>query len=183
VTVEEARTLVAALKAAFPRQPVEEETVAVYVQMLRDLPTTDGQQAVEALLKRSRFFPTISEIREAVLDVWLPLPTPVQAWELVEEAGRIAMREGRPGEDDGLMRSALPPLVWRALRAVGGELGYRYSENVNALRAQFLRVYAELRESAVAGGEETRRAAIDPAERAEIEAARHPVPMLRSLEP
>jgi hypothetical protein len=157
MTKHEAAKLVAVLSAAYPRQEIEEATLAIYCEMLLDLDHAIAERGVKVLMANSRWFPTIAEIREAVLEQQSPLPSPAEAWELLDISWQVANARGLPdsfGDD-------VPRIVLRALKVVGGKQGYRFSDNVNALRSQFLRVSDELRHSALAGGAETRRAALE----------------------
>lgn len=57
---------VALLAAAYPSFNVPKETVKVYVQMLSDIPTGALESAVAELIRTSKFFPTVSDIRTTV---------------------------------------------------------------------------------------------------------------------
>lgn len=178
MTQAEATTLVGTLSTAYAVD-LEETRLAVYVNALRDLPAADGAAAVHRLLKTSHWFPSVAEIRETVLDLRLPLPTAAEAWELVEETGRRALARPYNGRDS--MQTGLPGIVARALKLSGGEYGYRYSENINALRAQFLRLYADLRDSAAAGGAEARQRALKRPEPIRALPAGVKLPELRTM--
>lgn len=128
---------VASLRAAFPNANLPAETVAIYAAALKDLDPADVQEAVVGLIKSSRFFPTVAEIREKVAERRLSLPGPVAAW---EEA--VARSEGRWEADK-------TPLVTDALNAIGGIWAVKTSENPVATRAQFLKFFNELRDAQV----------------------------------
>lgn len=126
---------IAALAAAYPRQRLEPATIQIYAAALDDLDARAIEDAVRYIVRTSRWFPTVAEIRETVAERTLRLPSPAAAWETVQTA------QGRAGIQGGP--------VERALRAVGGTWALRTTENPTALRAQFLRVYGEFRDEAV----------------------------------
>lgn len=89
MTQQEAAALVAVLKAAYPRQPIELETVRVYGQMLADLEYEDVERAAREHMAASPYFPAISELREratrpaGLLDAdqaWAEVRTAVGRW-------------------------------------------------------------------------------------------------------
>jgi hypothetical protein len=65
----EAAKLVAMLSAAYRDAPISEATAEVYEAMLADLPFAATQAAVARLVATSKWFPTVAEIREAVVAV------------------------------------------------------------------------------------------------------------------
>jgi len=56
-------TILFKLSAAYPRSDLEAETIAVYVEDLRDLNARDLSQACRNIRRSSKFFPSIAEIR------------------------------------------------------------------------------------------------------------------------
>jgi len=54
---------VAVLNAAFPRENIQPETLAIYVTKLGDIEADLLAASVNRLLEESRFFPTIAEVR------------------------------------------------------------------------------------------------------------------------
>lgn len=156
---------VASLRAAYPNANLPPETVAVYSAALADLEPERVSRAVGVLIKRSRFFPTVAEIRDIVADQTLDFPSPVAAWE--EAVART----------DGTWEREKHPVVSRALAAIGGPWTVRTTENVVGTRAQFLKFYEQL-------CSEARTTVIDSGEDgiAEVRALGVPVPELRGLE-
>ena len=63
------KRLVAVLKAAYPRQELPPETVAIYAEMLADLDAETATAAVKRAIQTSRFFPTIAEIRNVAAEL------------------------------------------------------------------------------------------------------------------
>src|ERR1035437_9570061 len=76
----EARALVATLAAAFPRQQVPQVTFDVYTGDLADLDFGVTEKAPTNLRRSSRWFPTMAEIREAVAELQLDAPGPMEAY-------------------------------------------------------------------------------------------------------
>jgi hypothetical protein len=165
--------LVAVLKAAFPRQPVEPETVKVYANFLVDLDVDAATAAAKRLVATSRFFPTIAELREAAAETELGLPNEVEAWDMVN---RFVFHQGDrvpcpAGCDDGWADRdgdvvcpdchgygwveerppPLHPVLRQALDFIGGSWGLRATGHSAVLRAQFRDAYRTLRPQAVRG--------------------------------
>lgn len=173
MTTKQAMEIVAILKAAFPRQQVEPETVKVYATFLQDLDGAVAEPAVKRLVTVSRFFPTIAEMREAVAEASVNAPTVQQAVEAVMTRSAIPVEE----------RPKLHPLVRRALDAIGGLYAIRTAESATTIRAQFRDAYAALRSEAILEIQ-TGRAALaqSPIERlAAATAPALPAPELRAM--
>lgn len=143
----EAVQLVGVLAAAYPNFPVSEATIQVYAAALGDLETSAAVRAAEELVATSRFFPTVAEIRAAAAERTMGLPTPEEALGLVLGEVRRCGIYGRPRFDC--------PVVAEAVRVVGFR-NICTSDNPEALRAHFFRVYGayrdrEIREASVGG--------------------------------
>lgn len=138
MTSQEASALVASLKAAFPDANIPAETVVMYAAALEDLDFQAGQAAVGALIRSTRWFPKIAEIREAAAEQTLGVPSPASAWERLTEY-----------TDHRREHATLTDLERRALQAVGGTWAVRTSESPTVLRSQFMKVYEELRRDAI----------------------------------
>lgn len=90
MTGAEVKRLVSMLVATWPRPEVRPETVGVYCAALADLDAKAAHAAVMDLVRTSRFFPTVAEIRERVVRDRVPLPSPEEAWGIVRRAiGRV----------------------------------------------------------------------------------------------
>jgi hypothetical protein len=139
MTGEEVNHTVAILQGAFPNHPVNPDTVRAYGWMLRDFTFPDVSRAVVTLLATSRFWPTIAEVRAAVIEERLALPTPERAWELVAE--RLSATGLLPEDHPAKAH----PVIKRAVRAMGGIAGMAEEDNVAALRRQFMEQYAAIR--------------------------------------
>lgn len=133
--------LVLDLAAAWPREQLQPETVAIYADDLSDIPTQIVGEAVRVLRRTSEFFPTIRAIREAAAEVALALPSEDEAlrqvgariaWGKLSDAGR------RPVPD-------VHPDVRDALDHVGGYYAFRTATEPTIVRGQFLKIYREIR--------------------------------------
>lgn len=164
MTEDQVLEIVARIKDAYPRQVVGLGTLAVYSQMLGDLPYAAANNAVRDLLASSRFFPTIAEIRERVVALRLDAPAPEQAW------GEVVTAFGYPG------RTRTPkwphPLIGKAVDCLGWQ-EMCDSDNHESTRARFIEAYAsisrrQMHEAQVEGVlppfEERKRLACEPGE-------------------
>ena len=125
------------LLAAYPNANVNAATVAVYVDMLQDIPVDDLQLVAKQTIAECTFFPTVAELRTR----WHTLRTQIgqtgtaDAWNQVQrEIGRIGSW-GTPQFDDPLIKRAVDGMGWRNLCM---------SENAMADRAHFLKLYESL---------------------------------------
>ena len=123
---------VAILRAAYPRQDFPDATVALYVRYLADRDSAGVVRAVDRLIRRSRFLPSIAEILEEEAEERLALPSAEEAWVLAS---------GESGE--------LPGPVRDALNDVGGRWALRTSEVPGATRKHFIDAYAARRREAI----------------------------------
>lgn len=131
----ETTALIARLKAAYPRQPIDRQTVAIYVEFLRDLEFSEAAAAVGELIASSRFFPTIAEIRELVARNAVGDKSAPEAWgEVVAEIRRVGAY-GAPQFAD--------PRVSTAVANVGGwrHVCLADEDQQGTLRAQFRAAY------------------------------------------
>jgi Loader and inhibitor of phage G40P len=174
MTRGEAMQLVAILKAAFPRQPIEPETVKTYAAFLADLEVETATEAMKRLVASSRFFPTIAEIREEIAEQACGLPSELEAWELVARVSfdRTERRQcedcagsgysdlaaetvcavcNGQGDTPGwyMEKPTLPAEVARALDAVGGRYAVQTCSRQEVIRAQFRDAYRQIRAAAI----------------------------------
>lgn len=133
MTQEEWANLMAGLLLAYPRHAVQQGQTAFYGRMLSDLGYGEVQAAVQAHIAESPYFPSVADIRGLVIERRLSLPSPAEAWEAANAV--VATGEAR----------RLHPVVKRALEAMGGSYALRTADNVPVVRAQFERLYGDLR--------------------------------------
>ena len=138
MTEKEAAGLMAALKAAYPRQEIAAPTIKLYARMLGDIDPTEGKEAVQRLIASSRFFPTVAEIREEVFRAHTEgLPEPEVAWRYVLEAIGKFGAYGSPSFEGEAMNEAIRAVGWRDICL---------SESVASSRARFVDAYRVCRE-------------------------------------
>ncbi len=118
------------LRDAYPSKDFPDRSVRLYAQMLADLDDRLIVEAVQRIVNRTKFLPTIAEIREEVAEAVLALPFPHEAWDLV---------------NDERMVNRLPAVVMASLKAIGGRWGLRNSDAPQFLRSQFEKDYAARR--------------------------------------
>lgn len=141
MTPAQAKTLVACLMAAFPRQQVSRRTLDVYARLLGDLDADKAAAAVKRLAQTTRWFPTVSEIREEYARAQSNMPPPELAWaEVVRELGRVG-----PAGSPSFSCEA----VGYAVRATGGWEYLCTSERNPWDRARFIDAYRAAHTAAV----------------------------------
>ena len=120
------------LRVAYPGE-FADETATFYARKLSDLDPASVAEAIDRLVNRSRFRPTVADIRLEVAEAQLGLPSLTEAWEIAER---------------GSLRDA-PAAVREAADFVGGRWAITTSENPSTIRAQFRHAYERTREQAL----------------------------------
>jgi len=128
------------LAAAYPNFEIRKDTLRIYVEMLSDLDTGELERAAKLVMTRSRFFPTIAELREAVADLRTEgmrggVLSSVDAWNMVNKQILEVGSYGVPQFGDPLTARIVEGMGWRTLCM---------SENGMADRAHFMKMYGEL---------------------------------------
>lgn len=133
------RFILKQLAAGFSNGQMSDETVAVYARLLQDIPPADLQTVVDQCLAECKFLPTIAEIRERYIALTKSLGalSAAEAWGLVTGQIRAIGSWGAPEFDDPLTARVVEMMGWRELCQ---------SENQMADRAQFMRMYQEIRD-------------------------------------
>lgn len=86
--------IIAMLVAAYPRFALPRESVAVYEEFLKDIPTEELVIAARECVTRYDFFPSVHEIRKTVTDLRCAarkIPSAYEAWEDLCKAGNGIM--------------------------------------------------------------------------------------------
>lgn len=127
----------AKLAVAFPTE-LTNGLLTVYEEYLADVPDKDLKYAVDEIIVSGRFFPKVSEIREAANQNKMRrerIPCPADAW---AEVARQMREKGYYQAPEWSH-----PLVEEAMRAVGGwtHLTGAGEINMETVRAQYLRIY------------------------------------------
>lgn len=120
------------LRVAYPGE-FSDTTAAFYARKLADLDPAQVTAAIDRLVNRMRFRPTVADIRLEVAEAQLGLPSVTEAWE-------IALR--------GSLKDA-PAAVRDAADFVGGRWAITTTDNPATLRAQFRQAYERSREQAL----------------------------------
>ena len=129
----EVSKVIALLKAAFPRQVIGADTIAIYSDMLADLDAQEALNAVKCILSNADFFPTIAEIRAQVARSQVSLPNAEEAWNEVRDAIRAVGIHREPP-------TFSHPAIQRAAEAIGWNTLCE-SENIGVERAHFMRFF------------------------------------------
>lgn len=83
------------LRLAFPQREVPVETLRLYARQLDDLEEATAVDAVYRLIRTAKFFPTISEIREAAVTGGATDGLAEAAWaEVLREVARVGFNRG-----------------------------------------------------------------------------------------
>ena len=144
--------VMADLKRAFPSREVTADVVALYERLLSDVDADDLRAAADDLMRTRDRFPTVHELREAVVERRLALPTEQEALAQVLARvrwGAIAVERDARGIETTGLPITVHPLAAEAVALVGGYHALRTTETPSILRAQFLRAYGDLRAARV----------------------------------
>lgn len=162
------------LADAWPREEFPDRTIALYAERLGRYPEEQVAKAVDDLVGTEKWRPSVGQIIDRVSERALNLPTTEEAWVIAQR---------------GSLRDAQEP-VREAADQVGGRWNILHSENPVAVRAQFVKAYANIRRQALldhaTGGRPelngVRRAQLGPTMRALPESDRiRPRPVLSRL--
>lgn len=123
---------------------IPKERMKLYVSMLADINPVTLEQAVANLIKRSKFLPSIAEIREecsalsAFVNAYEEIPTAQEAWE------KVIKVVGTYGNENG--KEHLEGITLTAARTIWSSfdprMGHEYNEA--SCRSQFIRCYEQL---------------------------------------
>jgi hypothetical protein len=142
VNEKEALNLVGLVLANFPNMQEKDmrPTAALWCKMLSDVPYQTAEQALLYVLSTAKFFPTVAEIREAVVKITTPeLPAPMEAWAI---GRRIAKKYSPARMMDGDFEKAkaiTPPLIWRVIEYIGWRDFCFYGDDY--MRSRFVKAY------------------------------------------
>nr|DAS75041.1 MAG TPA: replication protein P [Caudoviricetes sp.] len=127
---------------------IPKERMKLYVSMLADINPVTLEQAVANLINRSKFLPSIAEIREecsalsAFVNAHEELPTAQDAWERVYQVARSYGYEKGLDKLDGLTKQCAKA-IWKSFDPQNGD-----NFNEMSCRSQFVKNYEvqEIRE-------------------------------------
>jgi hypothetical protein len=164
----EAEQLVGILEAAYPNHPTKPATASGYFLGLRDLPFVTVMAAAEEVMRTSRFFPTVAEIREIVATSEVAGDLiPEEAWaEVRSEARRVGFNRP-PTFHRGVFHREEPrfssPLIERAVQAVGWETICTGNNERGFIRDQFVKALAAIARHEVKRAQAGEATGTDPA--------------------
>ena len=138
----EAVALVTLATAAYPsaQNKDPEPIVKAWAALMPDLEADLARKAVLKVCRSSKFFPSVAEILAAAEELdprHERLPTAAEAWEEVVKLIRVFGAYKAPAYSCNLVMRATEAIGWRTICL---------SENPEADRAHFLRMYAEMRD-------------------------------------
>lgn len=140
MTENEAIQLVMIMQAAYPAATVRKETAKAYHLGLADIPYADAERAVVALMRTSKFMPTVAEIRETLTDAAVDIEPWETAWdEVIATINRYGSylhhpARGWPGWSDALVEGAINHVGYETVCKAE-------SDNLSTVRAQFRNYY------------------------------------------
>jgi len=126
------------LAAAFPQFNLTKETGAIYSRVLADLPDEILQMAAVDCISKGRFFPSVSELRDAALAIRTNSMAQLSAFEAWDEVCRLIRDQGH-----GSTPEFSHPWIAAAVRQSGGWVRLCMSENSVADRARFLEAFSD----------------------------------------
>jgi len=132
--ISESTRLIQRLAAAHPRATIPPATIAVYAEALADLDLDVATAAVDEAIATLKFFPAIAELRELAARRRSDCPTAADAWGEVSRAFGTVGRYRTPTWSHPAIARVVDAMRWDELCA---------SENIEATRAHFLRLYQE----------------------------------------
>ena len=126
------------LVAAFPRDGIRDYTIRIYRDKLADVPIHLLEAAAHNLICTEQRFPTIAQIRTAIAELTLDLPSETEA--LAEVEAKLRWWHNQHGP-----RPSMHGAVRDALDHVGGIHAFREATEPAVIRGQFARYYREIR--------------------------------------
>lgn len=136
----EAVRLLAVISEAWRGVEISETKIAIWTEMLADIPIEIALRAVKYLIAcGSPFPPAISEIRQAIIEMNSPAEFQISALQSWHEARLISQNYT---EEDGMIK--LSPLTREVVEALGWST--LREGDINVVRAHFLKFFAMAKE-------------------------------------
>lgn len=164
MTEQQVAAMLGVLKAVWPRQDIDANTIKAWAWAFADVDDADGQQAVATYLKHGNsFFPVPSDLITIIAEKQMPF-IPDEAWaEVTREVNRVGFRPLPRLTPNGIepppKRSFSHPLIAAAVDAVGWETICLEGNNP-MVRSQFVKALTALQVKARKGSA-TGAAAVD----------------------
>jgi hypothetical protein len=131
------RKILMAFSVTFPDRKLTQQGIDIYCDLLRDLDIEFLITASKELMTKNKFFPAISEIREAVKELACRasgIPSAEEAW------GEVQNQIGSVGSYGSPVFSS--ELVRKAVDACGGWYHLCVEANFEVVRAQLMKIYS-----------------------------------------
>lgn len=136
----EVAQLIAVVKARYGNKfQANPATTQAWSMVLDDVSYADAMAVLPAWLKQEEWAPDPAQIRSTVMDRTCGLPSPDEAWQMVEERVRSTY-PGQPAPD-----WSAPQIVQEALKEIGGSWAVRRSEKPEDIRRRFIGAYSHRR--------------------------------------
>ena len=142
MTNQEAKRLLALLKAAFPRQEISQETAEVYCRFLADVEYEQVAAAVQRIVATATYFPAIAEIRKLVAESKVGAPGWEEGWGEVLQAVSRFGRYKNPEFSHPAITAAVDSMGWLAICNSD-------ESDLHILRAQFRDIYGAVKQRAL----------------------------------
>ena len=125
------------LFAAYPNSQVSDDTVAIYLRLLQDIPVEDLQTVVDQCIAQCKFLPTVAEVREQWHNLTRNLAqmSGEEAWGLVQAEIRRIGSWGAPHFEDERVMKVVRSMGWNNICQ---------SDEPAVDRAQFMRIYNQM---------------------------------------
>jgi hypothetical protein len=145
---DEITKVLAMLNAAYPRFKLTEETIKVYIRLLGDLSAEDLQIAAVQCASNRDFFPSVHELRRAVVELRRKsgnIPSAYEAWIEVSSNRKEEITQAEEKEDGSVevwkeKYVFSHPIVEKVAREMGWP-GRFPGENEVADRSHFIKAY------------------------------------------
>ncbi len=132
---EDAASALAVLTAAYNRE-LPKPTARLYIQALSDLPSEPLAKAVNVLIKSSRWFPTIADVRETTMEFDKSVSLPDSWDDAWAEVMSVVRAEGRHRTSEWSN-----PGIAEALKLLGGYVRVCEATSIGSIESRFKRAY------------------------------------------
>lgn len=138
------------LAAVYPRYELTKETVGAYAILLQDLDADDLRAAAKDLATKSKWYPSVHEIRAAVAGFAAQaagVPTAYEAWQEVINTGPSVKREAKESTDGWAIERTVYQWSHPIVEMVAVQMGWpkfpTSEDSIMADRAHFLKAYQQ----------------------------------------
>lgn len=139
MTLEQVTKLVLAMAAAWPTLEADEYRIQTWATMLSDIRPETAVLALQVLMARSTFPPSIAEFRKTCWEIETPAESRIdegQAWEMVSSAiAEVCYNQQRSYAPF----HSLPPKVYAVCKEIG--LSELVNGSADVVRSNFMRLY------------------------------------------